>query len=283
MSPLRTFAIGLSAAILAVVVLGSATGRAASATSSTIYVAVSDAEGKPAAGLGARDFVVEIDGHAVPVLEARPATEPLSVAFVVDASLSDVPYVRSTMKSVVSLLRSRDPRTRAAFVLSLKPPVTFVSVNDHGADFGLVTAPVINSYRLMPAILEATKALRQEDSPRRIVFTIDRLARGSDDESYVDQVGAALRKSRSALWGVAMRDALGGVSRAERDLWDVTKASGGVREPINDPIALEATASRVAGVILGQYAVSYTPPAAVARETRVGVKRPDVRVFAPGW
>ena len=56
-----------------------------------VYVSVVDGKGDPATGLTAEDFRVREDGVAREVLKAGPATEPLTVAFLVDDSEATSP------------------------------------------------------------------------------------------------------------------------------------------------------------------------------------------------
>ena len=63
----------------------------AQAKPTEIYVSVVDGKGNPAAGLTAEDFRVREDGVAREVLKAGPATEPLTVAFLVRRQPGDAP------------------------------------------------------------------------------------------------------------------------------------------------------------------------------------------------
>lgn len=248
----------------------------------TAYVAVADSAGNPVTGLSAPDFLVQIDGHEQLVLDARPATKPLSVAFVVDLSLDEAPYVRSAMKTIVAAMQKQDPQSRASFVRAAQPPVTLVSVTDHGGDLTRVTSAFVTAFTFLPGILEGSKALRAEETNRRVVFTFDMLARGGDDLTDVGRVEASLRASHTALWGVAFAPVQQGTSVAERKLDDVTAASGGTRERVNQPDAIEGTASRLTSLILSEYVVTYAPPKEPAG-LRFGVRHANMKVWAPFW
>ena len=58
----------------------------AQAKPTDIYVSVVDGKGNPASGLTAEDFRVREDGVAREVLKVGPATEPLTVAFLVSTT-----------------------------------------------------------------------------------------------------------------------------------------------------------------------------------------------------
>jgi hypothetical protein len=186
------------------------------------------------------------------------------------------------MKTIVAAMQRQDPHSRASFVRSIQPPVTLVNVGDHGGDLTNVTAALVNSFKFLPAILEGSRALRAEETNRRVVFTFDMLARGADDLTDVGRVEASLRASHTALWGVAVAQAQAGTSLAERKLDDVTAASGGTRERIDQPDALEGAASRLTSVILSEYVVTYAAPNRPS-DLRFGVRHANMKVWAPAW
>ena len=248
------------------------------------YVSVVDHSGQAVAGLTEQDFVVEVNGGPQLVLDARRTTEPVSVAFVVDVTPADLPYVRAAMRAIVARMTAAQTEIRASWVLPREPPAVFIGVSDPLSELSNVTTPVMNGYHVRPALLEAAKALQKEDSPRHVVFTVDRLARDQPDESYVQQVSAALRGSQSALWSVAIRTSvLDTEGRAERELQRIAKISGGLREVINSPVPLESVATKLTAMILSQYVLTYPSSRSQPREVRIGVKRSGVKVFAPAW
>src|SRR5262249_6913073 len=67
---------------------------AAQSKPTDIYVAVVDKDGEPATGLAAADFHVKEDGVAREALNAGPATDPLTVAFLVDDSQVVAPQIQ---------------------------------------------------------------------------------------------------------------------------------------------------------------------------------------------
>src|SRR5689334_21819552 len=66
----------------------------AQAQPADIYVSVVDKDSEPATGLSADDFHAKEDGVAREVLKAGPATEPLTVAFLVDDSQPIAPQIQ---------------------------------------------------------------------------------------------------------------------------------------------------------------------------------------------
>ena len=72
----------------------------AQAKPTDIYVSVVDGRGEPAAGLAAEDFRVREDNVAREVQKAVPATEPLTVALLVDDSQTADPAVQMIREAV---------------------------------------------------------------------------------------------------------------------------------------------------------------------------------------
>src|SRR4249919_3135091 len=66
----------------------------AQAKPTDIYVSVVDKDGEPATGLTAADFHVKEDGVAREVLKAGPATEPMTVALIIDDSQASTPALQ---------------------------------------------------------------------------------------------------------------------------------------------------------------------------------------------
>ena len=68
-----------------------------------LYVGVVDAKGEPASGLQAADFQVREDGTAREVLKAGEATEPLTVALLVDDSQAMSPAMKLSGAAAVRI------------------------------------------------------------------------------------------------------------------------------------------------------------------------------------
>src|ERR1041385_8273804 len=69
-----------------------------------IYVSVVDGKGEAVTGLQAADFRVREDGVAREVLKAGPATEPLTVALLVDDSQATTPATQMIREAVDDFL-----------------------------------------------------------------------------------------------------------------------------------------------------------------------------------
>src|SRR5688500_13668278 len=85
-----------------------------------VYVSVVDGKGDPATGLTADDFRVREDGTAREVLKAGPATEPLTVALLIDDSQAASPALQMIREAVETFIAS----------LAGKAEMTIVSIGE---------------------------------------------------------------------------------------------------------------------------------------------------------
>src|SRR5829696_2235260 len=105
----------LSATMLAVACVLPAAAFA-QAKPTEVYVSVLDGRGQVASGLTAADFRVREDGVAREVLKAAPATEPLSIALVVDDSQAAAPAVQMIREATETFLKELDGKAEIALV-----------------------------------------------------------------------------------------------------------------------------------------------------------------------
>lgn len=261
----------------------------ATGTGST-YASVTDANGVPLSGLAASDFAIEVDGAPRPVVRVAPASEPPAIVVVVNGVQADhAIQIRRALAGIVASTRARFPDARVGFMIAegSAPPVlrdvtTGAAELEH--DGGRFYRSGLSA-RLLESIEVATRALSAERSRRRIVFAITtRLEAG--DRTPPKRIADALRATGTSLWALEyglFYTAPPG-DEEEKVLRDVTRASGGRREVNLGAIGLDAATRRLMAMVLASYVVTYDAPATPgAGELRVGVRRDDALVSAPGW
>ncbi|MEO6235563.1 MAG: hypothetical protein ABIQ52_01105, partial [Vicinamibacterales bacterium] len=85
-----------------------APGVSAQSKPTDVYVSVVDAKGNAASGMTAENFRIREDGTAREVLKAAPASEPLTVALVVDDSEAASPAIQMIREAMREFLKALD-------------------------------------------------------------------------------------------------------------------------------------------------------------------------------
>jgi hypothetical protein len=235
-----------------------------------LVTVVADARG-PAANLGPRDFVVREDRATRDVLEARPATEPLFIALLIDTiqrptGVRAPPQdFRRGIAAFVSTIKGGDPDAQIAILDYAGAPVTAVDFTSE--------APTLDRFiqRLYPnrqadgvlidAVVESAKMLGDKPSPRRAIVVVDFNSRDSSAVSAMNQAAEIVGKSGASVWTASVRITAGSSSHRENVLNTVTRLSGGTRLNIVEPAGLESMLKSVAHSLLSQYTVTFTRPA----------------------
>jgi len=251
-----------------------------------IYVSVVDSKGAPAAGLTAEDFRVREDGVAREVLKTATATEPLSVALLVDDSQAATPAVQMIREAVDTFLKSLDGKAEMAIVTFGDRPTIVV---DYTTDQKKLHAGAQTIFPrsnaggdLMDAIVEVGKGLQKREAKRRVIAVLMMDESVEFSNRYYESVLQDLDKSGAALHVVT----LGRPSTSESDevrnrnqaIANGTERTGGRREQV---IALTAAASQMkalADELTHQYVVTYARP-----DTLIPPQKIEVTVTKPGF
>lgn len=257
-----------------------------------IYVAVTEKGGKPIKGLKAADFTVTEGGAAKTVLSAEPATDPVSVALLVDRFGRDSTFsilaVRGAIDNIVKTLHAANADTEISLMTidpAAVPQIPFTMSAVEVSAYISKLPPGVDQSVLLEGVVAASRSMAQAKYPRRAIFGV--VAGYKVDASAVEAptLATALRQSRASLWVLEGRSSFGsGSPSPARDamLTQAVPASGGASASVGVGTALETQAKRLTETLLSQYLVTYAAPGS-ASSLAVSVKTKDAKVLAPAW
>jgi hypothetical protein len=242
----------------------------------SLFVSVLDENGRPVRQFTADDILIREDGQDRQVVAVKPASQPISVAFLIDTAQGKrVTDAYGTPEEYV-----RDMRVSAdAFVkqlLTLSPDASVMMM-----EFGQAAIPMtkftsdpaeltkaINKIVARPGVgsvlgeaLEASnKALAERPSGRRAIVSIN--LEPSDEQSFDNskQIAESFGKSGAQLWSISVQR--GGLKNSKRDvvLNDFAKASGGQRDFVIGISAVPDILKAYANALAMQYEVVFKRP-----------------------
>lgn len=287
-------------ALFAVLVVSLAVPVAQSKKS--IIVTVLDQAGAPVKDVAAGDLAVVEDGNTRDVVEVKPATDPMTIALVIDNTKptmgKEAPTreLRAALTTFVRTVQAASPDSAiglwefaGAGVMTQKPTV---KTEDLTKKISRMFPSQQSGGVMLEALVDASKELsKKETSPRRIIVAI---SLNSPEVSTIEprDVAIAMRKAGVNFWSVSVsanQDAStsSGGSSAARELImsNVTAASGGLRLTGVTAISLEAQVKRIADALTSQYIVTYArPDGAAATYTNIqAVSKKGMKALTTPW
>ena len=257
----------------------------AQAKPADIYVSVVDKDGEPATGLSAADFHVKEDGVAREVLKAGPATEPLTVAFLVDDSQAIAPQIqmiREGAENFVTALAGKAEISLQTF--GERPTIAVEYTTDQkkllDGVHHLFARQGSGTY-LMEAIVEACHGIEKRKPARPVtaVLMVDRDVEFSNN--YYQNVLDEVQKAGAALHVVSLgpvHQTMGDEIRNRDQVVAIgTERTGGRRD---NPLAFTAAGGKMkqlAAELLDQYLVTYSRP-----DRLIPPEKIEVTVSKPG-
>ena len=281
--------LGLTAGLL--VAIASPRFHAAQADEAKVFATVLGPNGNPVAHLTAADFVIHENGEEKRVLNADISTEPLAVELITDrlGGRSDFTpeQMRAGLDAIVETILSVSPDSQIGLrtfdsesVQQVKPTVSAVQLS---ATIKKLFSNNGNSV-LLEAIADAGNALRFAKTPRRAIIGLIAGYKGDASGITSLQSAEALRQSGASFW--AVEAVANGVMNPSRDvmLTQATRDSGGYHSRVQVGTAVANACTRMAVLVLSQYAVTYGAPASGKnKRIDVAVKGQGMTVAAAHW
>lgn len=274
--------------------------RQAGGVNKSLFVAVLDENGRPVRQFTADDVLIREDGQDRPVVEVKPASQPISVAVLIDtaqsARVSDhygtpdeyVRDLRVATSSFAHQLLTLSPEAHVSLMEFGQAAVTMVKYTTDLTEFDkgvnrIVSRPGVGSV-LGEALAQANKDLLAEPGGRRAIVSIN--LEPSDEQSIenANPIKDSFRKSGAQLWALSVHR--GELKNSNRDvvLNDFAKLTGGQRDFIVDISAMESILKAYANALAMQYEVVYKRPenAKTAKAIQVGTRQ-GLKVHASGF
>lgn len=250
-----------------------------------VYVSVIDSKGEPATGLTAADFRVREDGTVREVLKAAPATEPMTIALLVDDSQATqraTQMIREAVEAFVTALEGKGEMSISTF--GERPTIVVDYTTDakklkDGAK-RIFPRQGAGSY-LMDAIVEVSRGFKKREAKRPVIAVLMLDNEVEFSNRYYENVLDELAKGGGALHVVSLGDPSGSLSDELRNRNQVialgTERTGGRRDNVLALTAAAMKMKQLAAELINQYVVTYARP-----ETLIPPDKIEVTVTKPG-
>lgn len=250
-----------------------------------IYVSVVDSKGEPVTGLSAADFRVREDNIVREVLNAAQATEPLTVAFLVDDSQATqraTQMIREAVDTFITALQGHGEMSLSTF--GERPTL----LADYTTDVAKLKAA---GKRIFPrqgagaylteAIREVSRGFQKREAKRPVIVVLTLDDEPEFSNLHYDQVLNELAKARAALHVVALGDPSSSLSDEMKNRNQVialgTERTGGRRDNVLALTAAAPKMKQLADELLKQYVVTYARPQQLIPPEKI-----EVTVSKPG-
>lgn len=289
-------ALGLAVALSGTVLSGQAMPPSA-APSRTIFVSVTDKDGRPVDDLTADDFEIKEGGRTVTVDSAAPASDEIQMALIVDDNGTGL--FRSPLARFVQRMDGHALMSLSSVIGQTMKIVDYTS-NTAAVMQGIARLNARpgtpDGGQLLEGISEAALELRKREAARPVIIA---LTVGGEEHStatsshVLDQLrksGAALHvfsversALRSTVNATTPKDLLQENMHLNRVLGDGPKQSGGRHQSIVASTGFLMSLQNLATELLGQYRVVYRLAPGAKRSDRltISLKRRGAIVRAP--
>ena len=247
---------------------GFAPAAAAQSKPIDAYVSVVDSKGEPASGLTAEDFRVREDGVAREVLKAGPATEPLTVALLVDDSQATTPAIQMIREAVEAFITALSGRAEISIVTFGERPTIAVDYTTdqkklHDGAKRIFPRAGAGAY-LTEAIVEVSRGMQKREAKRPVIVVLAMNNETEFSNLHYEQVLNELNKGRAALHVISLGEPSGSMNDERRNRDQAiaygTERTGGRRDDVLAFTAAAPKMKQLAAELLQQYVVTYARP-----------------------
>jgi hypothetical protein len=273
-------------------------------TEKSVFVTVVDSAGKPVTDLAAGEIGIKEDNVIREVTGVKPATQPLSVVVLADTTRNaggnamtggsgnlgnsgDLTRdIRTSLTAFVRQINAANPESQITLIEFGQAAITMVKPTNKLADvekgINRVSPKPDAPSVLLEALIEGSNQLIKAPNVRRAMVSLNVEPGDEQSSEQPQKILDSLRKSHASLWSVSLQR--GELRNPNRDLVlnQLTKISGGTRDYIVGPSALETTMKNYATYLTSQLEVTYKRPAssATAQQVMVGTTRQNVKFYA---
>jgi Ca-activated chloride channel family protein len=244
-----------------------------------MFVSVVDKEGAPVPSLGPADFVIREDGVAREVLRAGKATDPVTIALLVDTSQSATPYIADMRRALAAFVKSVGGTNPVALIGFGERPTV---LTDYTLDVQALLKGVDRVFAtsgsgayLLQAVMETCDALKKREFERAALVVVT--AGGPEfSERHYEDVTPRLRDSGAMFavmsFDIRPPDMSDSGQRNREQLIDAgTRATGGARFSLLSSMALDGALQKLADQVANQYRVTYFRPERIIPPQKVEV------------
>jgi hypothetical protein len=248
-----------------------------------IYATVLNDQGGSVRGLQAADLVLRDGGVRQGTIDVQPATDPLSVAIVVQGfSPDDVGLLRTALEAAARALRAQNSGTQIGLV-GPGPSATMI-----GPGGGLpaldaaLTAPAAPTF--VDAVLAGCQVLSAAPPDRRVVLGLVK-THGVTDVPHPERLAASVSANQVSLWTVEL-GASGPADwspAVDAALTEAVRLGGSLRHPAKSAGEVAGGIAAIIDDLTAQYVVTYAWPDPMLSEFNLVTRHEAGKVLTPAW